>query len=178
VSEGPRLVIGCPRRPSAFERSLIATTMARTAEPQGARDPVVMTVEVGDRRDDKTLHSALVSVRLGAFENVRLAGGQLLAERVIADAEQRLRTLTRASDHLVKAGEDSFALIVWVHDEAELEVVGGRIQAALAEVPVPRRASQIVPELHWAMGRAVHLDSRLRELARLLGDVDWEREAG
>ena len=176
-SDGPRLVIGCPRRPSEFERSLIATAMARTAQPQGALDPVMRTVDAGERRTDRALHRALVSVRLGAFENVRLAGGQLLAERVIADAEQRLRALIRASDQLVKVDEDSFALVVWVHDSAQLEVVSGRIVSALAEVPVPRRASQIAAELHSAIGDGVYQDDRLRELAGLLGDIDWEREA-
>jgi hypothetical protein len=163
-SDGPRLVVGCPRRPSDFERSLIATAMARTAEPGEARDPVVMTVEQGDRRTDKALRRALVSVRLGAFENVRLAGGQLLAERVVADAEQRLRQLIRSSDQLVKVDEDSFALCVWVHDSAQLETVRGRILSALAE-------------LRSAIGAAVHQDPRLRVLAGVLGDVDWEREA-
>ncbi len=176
-SDGPRLVIGCPRRPSEFERSLIAMAMARTAQPQGALDPVMRTVDAGERRTDRTLHRALVSVRLGAFENVRLAGGQLLAERVIADAEQRLRALIRASDQLVKVDEDSFALVVWVHDSAQLEVVSGRIVSALAEVPVPRRASQIAAELHFAIGDGVYRDDRLRELAGRLGDIDWEREA-
>jgi len=176
-SDGPRLVIGCPRRPSDFERSLIATAMVRTAQPQGALDPVMRTVDAGDRRTDKALRRALVSVRLGAFENVRLAGGQLLAERVIADAEQRLRTLIRASDQLVKVDEDTFALVVWVHDAEQLEVVRVRILAAVAEVPVPRRASQIVPELASAIGDAVYQEPRLRDLAGLLGDLDWEREA-
>jgi GGDEF domain-containing protein len=176
-SEGPRLVVGLRRRPSDFERSMIETAMSRTIEPLGASDPVVVTLAAGDRRSDKALRRALVSVRLGAFENVRLAGGQLLAERVIGDAEQRLRLLIRATDQLVKVDEDSFVLAVWVHDSAQLEAVRGRILSALAEVPVPRRASQIVPELRSAIGAAVYEDERLRDLAGLLGDIDWEREA-
>ena len=151
--------------------------MTRPAEPLGASERVVVAVESGDRRTDKALRRALVSVRLGAFENVRLAGGQLLAERVISDAEQRLRLLIRSSDQLAKVDEDSFVLAVWVHDSAQLEAVRGRILSALAEVPVPRRASQIVPELRSAIGAAVYGDPRLRELAALLGDIDWEREA-
>jgi GGDEF domain-containing protein len=84
-----------------------------------------------------------VIIDLDVFENVRVAAGQLTAERVVADATARLRALLRAGDLVDQLGEDRLGALVLVSDVGQLEVVCERMRATLSEVPVPRRATNI-----------------------------------
>jgi GGDEF domain-containing protein len=81
--------------------------------------------------------------RLKAFENVRVVSGQLSAERVVAEARVRLDALLRDGDLLALLSENRFGIVVGVTDRSQVEAVCRRIQDALADLPVPRRADRV-----------------------------------
>ena len=145
-----RLAFVCNRTLSGFERGLLAAVAERSRlEPVPAAE-----VERGDetsakRRPAGSCRSAALIVDLGAFEDVRLVAGQLSAERVTADAWERLQAFLRESDDLVRLDEDRFGVILHGTDESLVHAVGKRIADTLAEVPVPRRAAPIRPTLQF-----------------------------
>jgi GGDEF domain-containing protein len=148
--DGRRLAFVCNRTLSGFERGLLAAVAERSRlEPVPAAE-----VERGDetsakRRPAGSCRSAALIVDLGAFEDVRLVAGQLSAERVTADAWERLQAFLRESDDLVRLDEDRFGVILHGTDESLVHAVGKRIADTLAEVPVPRRAAPIRPTLQF-----------------------------
>lgn len=122
---------------------------------------------------------AAVIVELNAFENVRLVAGQLSAERVVADAEMRLRAQLRAGDPMVRLSDDSFAVLVLVPDEEQLQKVCARLSEALAEVPVPLRALRLRPRITSAVGAAAYAQPELAAvMAQLAPDAELGRAAG
>jgi HD-GYP domain-containing protein (c-di-GMP phosphodiesterase class II)/GGDEF domain-containing protein/uncharacterized membrane protein len=140
----PRLAVVCERELSPFEAELVVAVAERCRPRSGSLPSPGSLDETSDEvRREADRHPAALIVDLGAFEDVRLAAGQLSAERVVGDACVRVRALLRPGDELVRLGEDSFGVVLHVSDEGQLHAVGRRIVDALADVPVPRRASRI-----------------------------------
>jgi uncharacterized membrane protein len=143
-TEALRLAVISERELSDFEVELLAVVAERCRSRLGASPPAGLREAApgGARRVEDRRPAALV-VDLRAFEDVRLAAGQLSAERVTADACARVQAQLQEGDELLRLGEDSFGVILHVRDERELHAVGRRIGEILADVPVPRRASPI-----------------------------------
>jgi GGDEF domain-containing protein len=86
---------------------------------------------------------------------VRIVAGQLVAERLVDDAERRLGQLLRSDDSVTRIGDDKFGVAVLVPDEQSLDVVRQRISAVLEGIPVPRGARAIAPQIVGAFGREI-----------------------
>jgi GGDEF domain-containing protein len=143
--DGPRLAICSPQRLSRFELAMLSDIATRAVPPAPADDePATLTLIEGDQRvGSSTRMVGTVIVDLDVFENVRVAAGQLTAERVVADATAQLRSLLRAGDLVEQLGEDRLGALVVVSDPSQLDVVCERMRTTLSEVPVPRRATNI-----------------------------------
>jgi len=136
-----RLAVVCDRELSDFEVQLIAAVAERcrrNLEYLPRPEPVPANTPPAEHR-----HRAAIVVDLRAFEDVRLAAGQLSAERVTADACARVRRLLHQNDELVELSEDCFGVLLEVSEARQLHAVGRRIAETLAGVPVPHRASPI-----------------------------------
>jgi GGDEF domain-containing protein len=116
-------------------------------------------------------------VDLGAFEDVRLAAGQLSAERVTTDAWGRLRALLREGDDLVRVDEDRYGVVLHVTDDSQVQAVGSRITDTLAEVPVPRRAAAIRPTVQLLNRTEIESDPALSALLHRLDPPSTPRRA-
>lgn len=141
-----RLALCSPQRLSRFELAMLSDIAARAVPPAPAAgdEPATLTVIEGDQRvSSNTRLVGTVIVDLDVFENVRVAAGQLTAERVVADATAQLRSLLRAGDLVEQLGEDRLGALVVVSDPSQLDVVCERMRTTLSEVPVPRRATNI-----------------------------------
>ncbi|HET7170998.1 MAG TPA: HD domain-containing phosphohydrolase [Gaiellales bacterium] len=160
-----RLAVICDRKLSQFELELL-TTVAERCRRAGESTEAIDSRPLDARTGAADLAPATLVVDLGAFEDVRLAAGQLSAERVAADAWARLQALLRQSDQLVRLGEDRFGVILHTDDEVQLESVGRRIADTLAEVPVPRRASRIQPTLRYLSQTELESEPALSRLVR------------
>jgi HD-GYP domain-containing protein (c-di-GMP phosphodiesterase class II) len=146
AGDAPRLAVCSPQRLSRLELAMLSDIAARTAPPLPAADSgtATLTLLEGDQRVSSDARMVgTVIIDLDVFENVRVAAGQLTAERVVADATARLRVLLRAGDLVEQLGEDRLGALVMVSDPGQLEVVCERMRATLSEVPVPRRATNI-----------------------------------
>jgi len=176
--DGHRLAFVCDRTLSAFERGLLAAVAERSRLAPASLAAV-------DRRDDTRTKRPLADSRrpvalivdLGAFEDVRLAAGQLSAERVTTDAWGRLRALLRESDELVRIDEDRFGIVLHVTDDSQVHAVGRRVTETLAEVPVPRRAAPVRPTLHLLHRTELESDPALSGLLRRLDPPSTPRRA-
>jgi HD-GYP domain-containing protein (c-di-GMP phosphodiesterase class II)/GGDEF domain-containing protein len=179
AGDTPRLAFCSPRRLSRFELGLLAEVAARAVPPlsDAAGEPAALTLVEGDQRSDAAVTKlGTVIVDLGVFENVRVAAGQLTAERVVADAIGRLRMLLRAGDLIEQLGEDRLGALIAVADESQLEAVCNRMRTTLAEVPVPRRASNIDATIVYSVNAELSGNPELAEvLRRLTGE---QRAAG
>jgi hypothetical protein len=164
--EAPRLAVIGERKFSRFELKLIAVVADRCRPVGGSSAAVDHAGEAPYTRPHRVDRSpvALV-VDLGAFEDVRLAAGQLSAERVTADAGARLQALLRQCDQLVRLDEDRFGIILQMGDQSQLRAVARRIADTLGEVPVPRRASRIQPNLRYLSQTELNSHPALRRLA-------------
>jgi GGDEF domain-containing protein len=107
---------------------------------------------------------AVFLVDLGAFDEIRVVAGQLVAERLVDDAERRLCQLLRADDSVSRIGDDKFGVAVLVPDEQSLDVVRDRIAALLGELPVPHGAPPVTAQIVGAFGREIE---RVPELVAL-----------
>jgi GGDEF domain-containing protein len=105
---------------------------------------------------------------LNAFESLRRTGGQLLAERVVDDAELRIRGVLRANDAVVRLGDDVFGVSTLLPDGHDLERIRQRIAAAVDAVSLPRRSERIQPRIEGAVGAAVARSARLARIDALL----------
>ncbi len=175
----PRLAICSPNRLSRFEQKLLSEVAGRTApeQPAGPTEQVDLKLISGDQRaaEASTLIGTVI-IDLDVFENVRVAAGQLTAERVVADAVSRLRSLVRAGDLVEQLGEDRLGALVTVSDPGQIEVVCERMRATLSEVPVPRRAPAINARFVYGVNVETSGNRELVEvLHRLLGE---QRAAG
>jgi GGDEF domain-containing protein len=147
-----RLALGLARRPTRVERHLLDVFVARLHPPR-TEEPVDSS-PAGQRADLPT-RRALLLVDLSVFEEVRIVAGQLVAERLVDDAERRLGQLLRSDDSVTRIGDDKFGVAVLVPDEQSLDVVRQRISAVLEGIPVPRGARAIAPQIVGAFGREI-----------------------
>src|SRR6476469_5959669 len=139
-----RLAVGSDRPLSRSESQLVRVVAdhlrAEVAE-EPAPDPPRLT---GDqRRTTGPWQPAVIVVELKVFENVRVVAGQLSAERVVSEARVRLDALLREGDLLSLLSEDRFGIVIGVTERSQVEAVCRRIQDALADLPVPRRADRV-----------------------------------
>jgi GGDEF domain-containing protein len=86
-------------------------------------------------------------VELGGFEGVRTAAGHLVANRMVADAERRLRSLLRDSDQIQKVGDDRFKIVLQLPNAQDVEAVKRRIADELNKLELPRRAAPLNPRI-------------------------------
>jgi len=175
--DGRRLAFVCDRILSEFERGLLAA-VAEESRPA----PRTAVVDRWDETRAKHRHvvskcPAALVIDLGAFEDVRLAAGQLSAERVTADAWARLRALLRESDDVVRLDEDRFGVVLRISDDSEVHAVGKRITDMLADVPVPRGAAPIRPTLQLLSRPELASDATLSGLLDRLDPSSTPRAA-
>jgi GGDEF domain-containing protein len=168
AGDEPRLAVGGARL-CGFEQRLLGTIAASlSCNDDGAAGPRLASITEHDR--DATRPYALILVDMGAFENVRLVAGQLSAERVAAEAAERLYRLIRRGDQVAKIGDDRFGVLMAIDDESELEAVCARIRAAISAVSIPRRALAIRPKITAAIGAAAWADPELAAVAAAFSD--------
>jgi GGDEF domain-containing protein len=165
-----RLALGLTHRPTRVEQHLLDIFVARLEPP--APDRHLETV-ASEKRADLPTRRAVFLVDLGAFERIRVVAGQLLAERLVDDAERRLRQLLRGDDSITRIGDDKFGVAVLVPDERSLNAIRERIAALLTDIPVPRGATRIAPQIVGAFGKEIDrapalvaLDEKLSPHAR------------
>jgi GGDEF domain-containing protein len=156
-----RLALGLERRPTRVEQHLLGVFVARLRPPDveglGETAPA-------EQRNHLPTRRAIFLVDLAAFDEIRVVAGQLVAERLVDDAERRLCQLLRADDSVSRIGDDKFGVAVLVPDEQSLDVVRGRIAALLGELPVPHGAPPVTAQIVGAFGREIE---RMPELVAL-----------
>jgi GGDEF domain-containing protein len=155
-----RLALGLERRPTPVEEHLLGVFVDRLRPPDVER----LEVAPAEQRGHLPTRRAVFLVDLGAFDEIRVVAGQLVAERLVDDAERRLCQLLRADDSVSRIGDDKFGVAVLVPDEQSLDVVRGRIAALLGELPVPHGAPPITAQIVGAFGREIE---RMPELVAL-----------
>jgi GGDEF domain-containing protein len=176
--DGRRLAFICDRTLSEFERGLLAAVAERSRLAPAPAAQVDRRDETrAKRRRAVSRRPAALIIDLRAFEDVRLAAGQLSAERVTTDAWGHLRALLRESDDLVRLDEDRFGVVLHVTDESQVHAVGKRIADTLAEVPVPRRAAPIRPTLQLLNRTELESDPALSRLLHRLDQPSTPRRA-
>jgi HD-GYP domain-containing protein (c-di-GMP phosphodiesterase class II)/GGDEF domain-containing protein len=89
--------------------------------------------------------SHLLHIDLQASERVRVAAGQLVSERVSADAADAIAASLRGTDVVAQLGPDEFVVILEAADQETAKRVAGRIAAAVGQVQVPARVDPVAP---------------------------------
>jgi GGDEF domain-containing protein len=118
----------------------------------------------------------VVVVELNVFENIRVVSGQLSAERVVSEARVRLDALLREGDLLALLSEDRFGIVIGVTERTQVEAVCRRIQDALADLPVPRRADRVEAVIRTPSQGETASD---RQLSQLVASYTYgSRKAG
>jgi GGDEF domain-containing protein len=108
-------------------------------------------------------------VDLAVFERIRVVAGQLSAERIVNEAERRLRELLRSSDSVTRIGDDKFGVAALVPDELSLDAVRKRISTCLDGIRVPHGAAEIAPQIVGAFGEEIAGVPELQALDQKLG---------
>jgi putative nucleotidyltransferase with HDIG domain len=111
---------------------------------------------------------AVVIVELGVYEEVRRNAGQLLAHRVVAEAERRLQQVFRDSDHVHRLGDDRFAVAVRVHGSGDLDAIAARVTEELSTLEIPRRIVPLAPIVCGALLHGQPAPDALERLAEEL----------
>jgi GGDEF domain-containing protein len=170
VDVNRRLALGLDHRPSELERQLIERLLTELRQPESAATKGQIR---SSRRDALPSRRAVFLIELAAFEQVRVSAGQLVAERVVDEAERRLRQLLRCDDSVTRIGDDKFGVAVLVPNQASLDIVRERITTILQTVPVPHRVPSLVPRIVGAFGTEIEqvpglaaLDEKLSPHAR------------
>jgi len=104
---------------------------------------------------DGPLRAVAFSIELRAFEAVRGAAGHLVANRMVAEAESRLRSLLRESDHIQRIGDDRFRITVHLRNADDIDAIKRRIATELSELELPRRTAPLMPRIELADLEAV-----------------------
>jgi hypothetical protein len=140
----PRLAIALDRRSAALADlcKAICASVAAAADPRPSRLRLVSSVPAAEGTAP-----TLLIVELGAFERVRVAAGQLVAQRTADEAEQRLRGLLRAEDGIEKTGDDRFVVSLRVRNPEQLEAITRRIARELAAIKLPHRVDPLEPRI-------------------------------
>jgi hypothetical protein len=136
-----RLALALDRRSSPAVEELceqICASAAADAPPPSLR-------LVGGTDAENLPLVAVLVVELRAFESVRTAAGQLVAGRIVAEAERRLRSMLRESDRIEQLGDDRFSIALRVKDAEHLAAIERRVVDELATIGVPRRTPALAP---------------------------------
>jgi GGDEF domain-containing protein len=160
-----RLALLLPRRPSSVERHLLEVLVEHLAPPhfeEVSLPPTQTRTELPRRR-------AVLLVDLAVFERIRVVAGQLSAERVVNEAERRLRELLRSNDSVTRIGDDKFGVAALVPDELSLDAVRKRISMCLDGIRVPHGAAEIAPQIVGAFGEEIAGVPELQALDEKLG---------
>ncbi len=155
VRQEQRLVLGLERRPHVYELELAQSLAEAILESQPSARPATPRHAEGER--------ALALIELHAFERLRHGAGQLVAERVIAETERRLRSVLRVNDAVLRISEDVFAVSM-VIDGADVDALERRLTDAVTAVPVPQRLDRLDPRVIVARAADAH---RVPELAEV-----------
>jgi predicted HD phosphohydrolase len=140
----PRLAIVLDRDPPPAVEELCERICASAAPaPPFARSLRL----VAGSSDDGPHRLVALSIELGAFEAVRTAAGHLVANRMVADAERRLRSLLRESDKLERVDDDRFTVVVQLREAQDVDAIKRRITAELSRIKVPRRTPPLEPRI-------------------------------
>jgi hypothetical protein len=92
----------------------------------------------------------------------------LLAERVVDDAELRIRGVLRANDAVIRLDDDVFGVSTLLPDGHDLDRIRRRIAEAVDAVALPRRSGRMHPRIEGAVGAAVAVSARLAHIDALL----------
>ena len=168
-----RLAVVLPNHSSPLQRPVIRDVIERALQLPPPGEP-----ERGGEGDTERRRRSrggglvvVLDVELDIFESVRRSAGQLIAERVFVDIEERLRSLVRPTDAVVRLGDDRFAILLAVPDEVAASSLRERIRRELGHVRVPRRVRSIEPRISIAIGEQADIDARFdgleEELERL-----------
>jgi hypothetical protein len=155
VRQEQRLVVGLQRRPHVYELELAQSLAEAILESQPPARVATPRHAEGER--------ALALIELHAFERLRHGAGQLVAERVIAETERRLRSVLRVNDAVLRISEDVFAVSM-VIDGADVDALERRLTDAVTAVPVPQRLEPLDPRVIVARAADAH---RVPELAEV-----------
>jgi GGDEF domain-containing protein len=172
-----RLAVGSERPLSRLESQLVRMVADRVRASVAEQPPPDLLRITGDqRRSSGPGQPAVIVVELKAFENVRVVSGQLSAERVVAEARVRLDALLREGDLLALLSEDRFGIVIGVTERSQVEAVCRRIQDALADLPVPRRADRVEAVIRTPSQGETASD---RQLSQLVASYTYgSRKAG
>jgi HD domain/Diguanylate cyclase, GGDEF domain len=147
-----RLALGLERRPTRVEQHLLGVFIDRLRPPDV--EGLVETAPA-EQRGELPIRRAVFLIDLDAFDEIRVVAGQLVAERLVDDAERRLRQLLRSDDSISRIGDDKFGVAVLVPDDHSLDAVRRRIAELLGDVPVPHGAPPITPQIVGAFGKEI-----------------------
>jgi GGDEF domain-containing protein len=162
---GLRLALLLERPPSSVERHLLGVLVEHLRPPELA-EALAPATRI---RSELPRRRAVLLVDLAVFERIRVVAGQLSAERVVNEAERRLRELLRSNDSVTRIGDDKFGVAALVPDELSLDAVRTRISASLEDIPVPHGAAEIEPQIVGAFGEEIASVPELRSLDEKLG---------
>jgi GGDEF domain-containing protein len=161
-----RLAIVLPDRSSPLQRHVIGEVIERALESPPALEPEPGSEGATERR--RHWHGGglrvVLDVELDIFESVRRSAGQLIADRVLADIEARLRSLLRPADAVVRLGDDRFAISLAIPDESAASGLLERIRRELGSVRVPCRVQPIEPRISIAIGEQAEIEARFTAL--------------
>jgi GGDEF domain-containing protein len=160
-----RLALLLERPPSSVERHLVGVLIEHLRPPELAEALAPSTrisSELPSRR-------AVLLVDLAVFERIRVVAGQLSAERIVNEAERRLRELLRSNDSVTRIGDDKFGIAALVPDELSLEAVRKRISACFDDIRIPHGTAEIEPQIVGAFGEEIASVPELRALDEKLG---------
>jgi HD-GYP domain-containing protein (c-di-GMP phosphodiesterase class II)/GGDEF domain-containing protein len=141
--DGFRLVLGLRRHLRQYEQELarwLVEELSKLDFQPLRRLGIDFTSLDGARR-------GVVYVDLAVFDRVRIGAGQLVAERVVAEAERALRSVLRQNDAVVRLGDDRFGVSTVVRETSDLDVIRRRLLDVLADVPLPRRLERLSPRI-------------------------------
>jgi len=148
--DGQRAAICALEAPNKLKRGLIDellhAELARTASGgRPAQLAILASATHHQRATDKRPFT--IELDLESYETVRTAAGQLVAERMVAEATHVLQSVLRPSDSIERVGKDTLSLTVWLSQEESLAPVRQRIIEAVSAIAVPKRVSPILPRL-------------------------------
>jgi GGDEF domain-containing protein len=162
-----RLAVVLPNRPSLVQRQVVRDVMGHAlASPPTLDDAEDRRAGATERRrwQRRTGLCVILEIELDLFDSVRRSAGQLIAERALADIEERLRVLVRPDDIVVRLDDDRFAISLVVRDEEAASGLCERIREEISCVRVPCRVEPIAPRISMAIGAQVTTDSRFAAL--------------
>jgi len=138
-----RYVLALVTVPRRRDRELIEWAATALAAADGRQ----ASVEAGRGDDKRSANESRVValVKLECFDRVRRGAGQLVAERVVADVERKLRAGLRHNDAVMRLGDDTFGISGLITDDDGLDQFEVRIARALASVRLPARLEPLAP---------------------------------